>query len=85
MGLFFVICVFYFFYTISFAIDFNKKKLYFNRKQRRLHNILIWIIPFIWILALKTISKPVEDYKKELDPNAFHESGIGQRGAGGIN
>jgi hypothetical protein len=68
-------------YTLRFAIIFNRTAdIYFNKKQKVLHNILIWLIPFFWIMIVKTVaSPPVEtrNPKKRQSKGKFYESGIG--------
>jgi hypothetical protein len=49
----------YFIYTLRFAIKFNRKQVIFNKQQKLFHNIFIWLIPFIWIILLKTLMKPL--------------------------
>ena len=51
-------CVFYFLYTLRFAIVFNQKDVFFSGRLKLLHNIGIWLVPFIWIAVLKQLSKP---------------------------
>lgn len=75
----------YVIYTFNFAIQFNKTNTSFNENQKLLHNFLIWIIPFFWIMILKTIIKPTsgsDKFKKNKPDAAFYESGIGIWGHG---
>lgn len=44
---------YYFFYTLSFALQFNRALVYANMPKKFVHNILIWILPFFWINAIK--------------------------------
>jgi len=79
---YFLITVFviYVIYTLSFAIKLNKANTIFNGNQKLIHNILIWIIPFFWIMVIKTIMKPTpgsEKFKKTKPNASFYESGIG--------
>jgi len=64
--------LFYLTYTILFAIKFNRTPLIFDKKQQLVHNILIWLIPFVWVLILKNLSKPIRT-KKSKQGN-FYES-----------
>ena len=50
--------IFYFGHTLRFAIRFNKTNHIYNKQQKIVHNILIWLIPFLWIVLLKTLSEP---------------------------
>jgi hypothetical protein len=69
----------YFIYTLSFAIKFNRTNTVFSDNQRLLHNFLIWIIPFIWIMIIKTMTIPTPGSGKfkKAKPSGFYESGIG--------
>jgi hypothetical protein len=73
MNIFIVISfLFYIIYTLLFSIKFNKKNIYYNGRQKIVHNILIWIIPFLWITFLKVIMKPTlgsENYEKKTIQN----------------
>lgn len=62
--------LFYFLYTLSFALKFNKTDIFYSKKQRLVHNIMIWVVPFFWIMILKTIEKPIPSrngYKKQIE------------------
>ena len=83
--LLFGILAVYFIWTLKFAIQFNKTDRFFNKRQKLIHTILIWLIPFFWIMILKTISEPTPgtaNNKKKTDKGNFHESGIGFLGGG---
>jgi hypothetical protein len=65
---------------------FNKTDVYFDERQKLFHNFLIWVIPFIWIMIIKTITKPTPgsaNYKKTNDKGTFSESEIGIWSDGG--
>ena len=63
--LIFLLGFFYFLYTLSYAFHFSKTgSIIFSRGQRRFHIIMIWIIPFIWIMILKAIMKPYDTESK---------------------
>ena len=54
-----VICValiFYFIATSRFHLVF-KKNMIFTGKIKTFHLVMIWLIPFIWILILKSLTK----------------------------
>lgn len=55
----------YLFYTLRFAIHFNKTDRLYTKRQKKLHNILIWLVPFLWISILKVISKPPQKPLKD--------------------
>lgn len=79
---FFIIMIFliYLAYTLNFAIKFNKTDTYFTNNQMVFHNILIWLIPFFWIMILKTVTQPLpgsSKFKKKKGNSGLYESGIG--------
>ncbi len=83
-----VIFLIYFFYTLNFAIKFSKTGTYFTNNQIIFHNILIWLIPFFWMMILKTLTKPTHGsskFKKSKSKGGFYESGIGIWGDGNAN
>jgi hypothetical protein len=55
-------------YTLSFAIYFKRttfKNL--SSTKKRSHSILIWFVPFIWIIVIKEKFKPIRNtrYRKK--------------------
>ncbi len=81
----FMLFVIYLVYTLHFAIQFNKTDTYFSNNQTIVHNILIWLIPFFWIIILKTLIRPTpgsSKFKKRKSDAGFYESGIGIWGHG---
>jgi hypothetical protein len=65
MGLIFIIFIllFYVLHTLSYAIYFSKtSKNLFDKKQRRFHLIMMWLIPFFWIAHLKTKINQLNSY-----------------------
>ncbi|MBW8331978.1 MAG: hypothetical protein K0M40_08155 [Prolixibacteraceae bacterium] len=75
----------YFIWTLRYAIKFNRTDAFFNKRQKLIHNVLIWLFPFIWIMILETISKPTPgtaNNKKAKDKGNFYESEIGIWGDG---
>jgi hypothetical protein len=53
----------------------------FTNRQKRIHILLIWILPFFWFWLIKGLIKPTEIMtkdKRKIDKSSFHESGIGQ-------
>ena len=59
-NIFFILLgVFYFIYTLSYALQFYKTAhRVFAKREKLINSILIWIIPFVWIVILKTMLKP---------------------------
>jgi hypothetical protein len=52
-----VILFFYFFLTVRYFLVI-RKSLIFTGKVKSFHLIMVWLIPFVWILILKNITKP---------------------------
>ena len=49
----------YLFYTLTFAIYFHKTAdKVFTPTQKRINSVLLWLVPFIWIIILKAIINP---------------------------
>jgi hypothetical protein len=75
----------YIVWTLRFAIQFNTSDRYLYQKQKLLHNFLIWLVPFIWIMMLKTMASPTpgsSDKRRVRDKGAFSESGLTSWGDG---
>ncbi len=75
----------YFIWTMTYAIKFNRNESFFNKRQKLIHNVLIWMVPFLWIMILKIILQPTPgtaSLKKTKDKGHFYESGIGFLGDG---
>jgi|SRR5687767_4619421 hypothetical protein len=78
--------IFYTIYTLTFALKFNDADTHFTENQKLFHNILIWLIPFFWIMVLKTVMRPVPgESRKTKGHSRFYESGIGILGHHGIH
>ena len=70
--------IFYIAFTLRFQLLFNKTQTYFSKSQMILQNILIWLIPFVWIIILKTLIAPTpgsHQAKRKAD-GGFYESGL---------
>ena len=50
------VIIFYFAFTLRYFFEF-KKNLIFTGKVKIFHLIMIWVIPFLWILVLKSLTK----------------------------
>lgn len=77
----------YFIYTLLYAIKFNRSDIYYSKGRRIFHNIMIWVIPFLWISLLKSIEKPVPgsyEFEEKKDPDGFSNN-VGNYGGGGSN
>ena len=70
---------FYFIYTIRYSFLLSKN-IFLTRRQKAINLILIWIIPFIWILFLKTFFQSTpgsHQIKNKKNSDSFAESGLG--------
>jgi hypothetical protein len=68
-----VLTIFYLAYTIKYSIAFSKSIL-FSKKLKALHIFLFFLIPFIWIILLKELSKSTPGSyefpnKSDMQPN----------------
>jgi hypothetical protein len=82
LGLIFAV---YLIFTLKFAIKLNKSVTHLSDNQLLLHNILIWVIPFFWVIILEAILPPTpgsSKSKKTKSNGGFYESGIAIWGAG---
>jgi hypothetical protein len=70
--------------STAFSNSFWDTNHFYSKRKKYIHLILIWAVPFLWILFLKTFAKPTpgsfrysmkRKEKPYLDENAFHESG----------
>ena len=71
--------IFYFSYTIWYSFVL-RKNTFLTRRQIIINFILIWLIPFIWIMFLKIFFQPVpgsHQIKNKNDLDNFTESGLG--------
>jgi tryptophan-rich sensory protein len=50
-----LVLIVYFIITIRFYFNF-KKEIIFTGKIKTFHLIMIWLIPFIWIVILKSLA-----------------------------
>jgi len=81
--LFILIFTCYIFCSIYFTRKIFKYP-YFNQKQKKVHTLLLWLLPIVWAFVLKAILKdPLpgsanfsEERKK--GGSSYYESGIGQ-------
>ena len=70
----------YIIFTLNFALKFNKMDTCFSDRQKFAHQILIWVIPFFWIIIVRTLMKPTpgsHEFKKKDEDGGFYESGLG--------
>lgn len=75
-----VLTLIYIIVTLKFAIKFGKMDTCFSDKQKFAHEILIWMIPFFWIIVVSTLMKPTpgsHEFKKKDEDDGFYESNLG--------
>ena len=67
-----MVLIIYLIYTVKYAKKLEKNIL-FSKRLKILHGILIWLLPFVWILLIKIFTKPTPgsykvENKKDNDP-----------------
>lgn len=53
-------------------------KLPLTKRKKRLNILLVWIVPVIWGLLIKSMFKPMTEKDRKNDKSSFYESGIGE-------
>jgi len=74
-----IIGIIYIVYTIRYLIRFNQNK-YFTGGLKIFHMVMIFLIPFIWIILLRNLFKPTPGsyhFIDKKDPDTLTESGLG--------
>lgn len=72
-----IIALVYIIYTFKYAFVL-KNSLVYKGKSRILHQVLIWLIPFVWVWLLKSLSKSTPgsfEIENKVDPIPFSNSG----------
>jgi len=72
-----VIC--YIVYSFRFTRTFLKN-IYFTGGIKTFHLFMIWLVPFLWIFIIKSVTKPTPGSGKFVDkasPESSTESGLG--------
>jgi hypothetical protein len=67
----------YLVFTTRYAV-FLKKEILFTKRVKILHSILIWLIPFVWIVLLKALAKRTPgsyEIEEKRDPEPFSKDG----------
>jgi hypothetical protein len=73
-----IIFIFYFVYTIRYLIQFSAKN-YFTGRLKTFHILMLWLVPFIWIILLKSLFKPTPgsyEFINKEEPDSLTESGL---------
>lgn len=88
------ILAFYLMYTIKYMLTL-KKNPFFKGRRKIFHMLMIWLVPFIWILLLKTFFTPIpgshrfknkkdrDHFSEKHDRDGFTQSGLDVHGDGG--
>ncbi|MEO6229889.1 MAG: hypothetical protein ABIP10_07165 [Ferruginibacter sp.] len=66
-------------YSFIYTIKFRKTKL-FTGNVKTFHLLMIWLVPFIWIFMLKSVTKSTpgsHEFPDKKNPSTFTESGLG--------
>jgi hypothetical protein len=67
----------YLIFTIRFSRSL-KKNIVFSKRIRLFHLIMIWLIPFVWALLLKALTKSApgsHEVEEKEDPQPFSKTG----------
>lgn len=70
------IVIFYFIFTIQYFLSF-RKTLIFSGRVKMFHLVMIWIIPFVWILILKSLTRSTPgsyEIEKKSEPQPFSDN-----------
>lgn len=73
------IAIFYLIFTTRYFFKF-KKSIVFTKAIKTLHLIMIWVVPFIWILILSALTKTTpgsHEIEKKEEPQPFSKSAYG--------
>jgi hypothetical protein len=73
------VTIFYLIFTLRYFFCF-KKNIIFSGQIRTIHLIMMWIVPFIWILILKALTKTTPgsyEVEKKEEPEPFSKSAYG--------
>ena len=67
-----ILLITYLIYTVNYAKELEKSVL-FSKRLRKVHMIMIWLIPFLWILIIKLFTRSTPgsyeiENKKENEP-----------------
>ena len=65
--------VFYIYYTLNYTLKFRKNVI-FKGWVRIFHYIMFWIIPFVWISFIKTLSQSAKgshEFENKADAESF--------------
>jgi hypothetical protein len=69
----------YIIYSIRYLIHFIQNK-YFTGRLKIFHIVMIFLVPFIWIILLKNLFKPTPgsyQFIDKKDPDTLTECGLG--------
>ncbi len=62
--------IFYFIITIRYFLTFRYNKI-FTGKIKVFHLVMIWLIPFVWILMLKSLTTSTPGSHEVKDKNSL--------------
>ncbi|MES2848246.1 MAG: hypothetical protein V4685_04280 [Bacteroidota bacterium] len=74
-----VIAIFYLIFTARYFFKL-KTNIVFSGAVKTFHLIMIWIVPFLWILILKALTKTTPgsyEIEKKEEPKPFSKSAYG--------
>jgi hypothetical protein len=71
--------IFYLVYSFRFSRTFVKS-IYFTGAIKTFHLFMIWLVPFLWIFILKSVTKPTagsNKFEDKSNPESSTECGLG--------
>ena len=74
-----VFVVVYLVFTVRYLIQFNRIK-YFSGWLKGFHILMMWMVPFLWIILLKGLFQPTPascEYPDKKGPDSMSECGKG--------
>ena len=77
LGIISIIFICYFIFTFRYS-RILRKSLLFTSKLRLFHMVMIWIIPFVWVLILIALSKQTPgsyEVENKIEPQPFSKTG----------
>lgn len=73
------VIIFYLIFTTRYFVTL-KKNIIFTGGIKKFHLIMIWIVPFVWILILKALTRTTpgsHEIEQKEDPKPFSKSAYG--------
>jgi hypothetical protein len=71
--------IFYLVFTTRYFLSF-KKNILFSGRVKNVNLVMMWVVPFIWVLLLKALTKSTPgsyEVEKKAEPEPFSKSAYG--------